>query len=111
MENASKTLFLILARITAIIIFVTVSCILYRYPLLPYCFSNADCAKKEGRCTCECLHIHQEPLGLSDIGIVCDYRPWFYREKCECINNRCTKISCEDLGFDYPVCNTPEEVP
>ncbi len=67
------------------------------------CQSNSDCIIKEGQCGPGCFHKNQEPKINSEI--VCEYRPWFKQERCECINNKCTKIICEDLGLDYPECN------
>ena len=71
------------------------------------CNMSSDCVKNEGQCTVECLHKNQEP-GM-DLDIQCKYRPWFERERCECINNSCTKLSCEDLGLDYNACNAKEQ--
>jgi len=69
-----------------------------------FCDTDEDCVKKQGQCTFECLHKDQEPA--VDPLVDCEFRPWFERESCKCINNHCTKITCEDLGLNYIVCNT-----
>lgn len=66
------------------------------------CSSDADCVIKEGQCGPACFHMDEEPE--IDPRVDCEYRPWFKQEKCECINGKCTKILCEDLGLDYAEC-------
>ncbi len=67
------------------------------------CYSNSDCQIKDAQCGPACYHKDVEPK--SNPNIVCEYRPWFKQEKCECINNKCTHVTCEDLGLDYKECD------
>lgn len=67
------------------------------------CQSDSDCVIKDSQCGPGCFHKDQKPQ--INPKIKCEYRPWFKKERCECLDNKCVKISCEDLGLDYPECN------
>lgn len=66
------------------------------------CAGDADCTIRDAKCGPECVHKDQQ---IQEPEIDCEYRPWFAKEQCKCVNGSCTKISCEEQGLYYEECN------
>lgn len=99
MENKIKAGIIAIILLSGLLIFK-----LYLQETEPYaCSSNSDCVIKESQCGSGCFHKDEEPK--NDSSVRCDYRPWFKKERCECVKSHCMQITCEAQGLDYSECS------